>query len=65
MTIDRNADPSRPLYAPAATGRAVAGAAAFDRDFLDFATRANSGPPGGPTEYRYEYVLVIARKRRG
>jgi hypothetical protein len=40
-------------------------AAAFDRDFLDFATRANSGPPGGPAEYRYEYLLVIARKPRG
>jgi ubiquinone/menaquinone biosynthesis C-methylase UbiE len=39
-------------------------AEAFDRDFLEFATRANSGPPGGPAEYRYEYLLVVARKRR-
>ena len=38
-------------------------AAALDRDFLEFATRANSGPPGGPAEYRYEYLLVVARKR--
>jgi ubiquinone/menaquinone biosynthesis C-methylase UbiE len=30
--------------------------AAFDRDFLAFATRADS-------EYRYEYLLVVARKR--
>lgn len=39
------------------------GAAAFDRDFLEFATRSNTGRPEGPAEYRYEYLLVIARKR--
>ncbi len=39
--------------------------AALDRAFLDFATRANRGPRGGPAQYRYEYLLVIARKRRG
>jgi ubiquinone/menaquinone biosynthesis C-methylase UbiE len=38
-------------------------AEALDRDFLDFATRANSGSPEGPAEYRYEYLLVVARKR--
>lgn len=38
-------------------------AAALDRDFLEFATHANSGPPEGPAEYRYEYLLVVARKR--
>jgi len=38
-------------------------AAALDRDFLEFATRANDGPPGGPAEYRYEYLLVVARRR--
>jgi ubiquinone/menaquinone biosynthesis C-methylase UbiE len=38
-------------------------AAALDRDFLAFATRANQGPPGGPAEYPYEYLLVVARKR--
>jgi len=37
--------------------------AALDQDMLDFATRTNSGPPGGPAEYRYDYLLVIARKR--
>ena len=37
-------------------------AAALDRDFLDFATRANGGAPGGPAEYRYEYLLVVARR---
>ena len=37
--------------------------AALDRDFLDFATRTNSGPPEGPAEYRYEYLLFVARKR--
>ncbi|HZA89089.1 MAG TPA: class I SAM-dependent methyltransferase [Solirubrobacterales bacterium] len=40
-------------------------AAALDRDFLEFATRANDGPPEGPAEYNYEYLLVIARKGRG
>jgi ubiquinone/menaquinone biosynthesis C-methylase UbiE len=38
-------------------------AAELDRDLLEFARRANSGPPGGPAEYRYEYALVIARRR--
>lgn len=38
-------------------------ASALDRDFLEFATRANGGPPEGPAEYRYEYLLVIARRR--
>jgi ubiquinone/menaquinone biosynthesis C-methylase UbiE len=38
---------------------------ALDRDFLDFANRANGGPPEGPAEYRYEYLLVLARNRGG
>lgn len=38
-------------------------AAALDRDFLDFATRSNRATPGGPAEYHYEYLLVLARKR--
>ena len=38
-------------------------AAEFDRDFLDFAVRWNSGSPSGPAEYRYEYLLVVARRR--
>jgi 2-polyprenyl-6-hydroxyphenyl methylase/3-demethylubiquinone-9 3-methyltransferase len=37
--------------------------AALDRDFLEFATRFNRGSPGGPVEYRYGYLLVVARKR--
>jgi ubiquinone/menaquinone biosynthesis C-methylase UbiE len=40
-------------------------AAAFDRDFLRFAERSNRGAPGGPAEYHYEYLLVVARKRDG
>ena len=36
---------------------------ALDRDFLQFATRANHGSPGGPAEIAYEYLLVVARKR--
>jgi ubiquinone/menaquinone biosynthesis C-methylase UbiE len=39
-------------------------AAALDRDFLEFVTGANEGPPEGPAELRYEYLLVIARTRR-
>jgi ubiquinone/menaquinone biosynthesis C-methylase UbiE len=36
--------------------------AALDRDFLQYAKRANRGAPGGPAEYPYEYLLVVARK---
>jgi 2-polyprenyl-3-methyl-5-hydroxy-6-metoxy-1,4-benzoquinol methylase len=38
-------------------------AAAFDREFLEFATRGNRGAAGGPAEYPYEYLLVVARRR--
>jgi 2-polyprenyl-6-hydroxyphenyl methylase/3-demethylubiquinone-9 3-methyltransferase len=38
-------------------------AADLDRAFLEFAMRSNRGAPGGPAEYPYEYLLVIARKR--
>jgi ubiquinone/menaquinone biosynthesis C-methylase UbiE len=37
-------------------------AEALDRAFLEFATRANRGAPGGPAEYSYEYLLVVARR---
>lgn len=40
-------------------------AAAFDRDFLECATRSNQGAPGGPAEYPYGYLEVIARTRVG
>ena len=39
--------------------------AELDRRFLDFATRANEGPPGGPAELRFEYLLVVARAHGG
>lgn len=35
----------------------------LDREFLEFATNANVGAPEGPTELRFEYLLVLARKR--
>lgn len=35
---------------------------ALDADFLDFAVRANTGSEGGPAEYPYEYLLVIAER---
>jgi hypothetical protein len=38
-------------------------AEALDRDFLEFAIRANTGSAGDAAEYRYEYLLVLARKR--
>jgi SAM-dependent methyltransferase len=38
-------------------------AAALDRDFLEYARRANSGSPGAAAEYPYEYLVIIARKR--
>jgi SAM-dependent methyltransferase len=37
--------------------------AALDRDFRDFAERANSAADGDPAEYEYEYLLVVARTR--
>jgi 2-polyprenyl-6-hydroxyphenyl methylase/3-demethylubiquinone-9 3-methyltransferase len=39
-------------------------AAALDRDFRQFVTRSNRGVRGGPAQYAYEYLLVVARKRR-
>jgi ubiquinone/menaquinone biosynthesis C-methylase UbiE len=36
--------------------------AALDRDFLEFATRSNSGAPAAPAEYRYEYLLAVGWK---
>lgn len=55
-------------FGPAVTTRAAlaeepARLAAFDRAFLEFAARANTGAPGGPAEYVYEYLLVVARTR--
>jgi hypothetical protein len=35
----------------------------LDEDFLAFATRANGGSGGGPADYVYEYLLVMARVR--
>ena len=37
--------------------------AALDEDFLEFATRANTGTPEGPAEYEYAFLLVVARTR--
>jgi len=35
----------------------------FDRSFLEFAVESNRGGDGGPAEYPYEYLLVVARRR--
>lgn len=37
--------------------------AALERDFLDFVKGANAGSADGPTELRFEYLLVLARKQ--
>jgi len=37
--------------------------ASLDREFLAFAKQFNRGPDEGPVEYRYGYLLVVARKR--
>ena len=34
----------------------------LDREFLAFAARLNQGGDQGPSEYPYEYLLVVARK---
>jgi 2-polyprenyl-6-hydroxyphenyl methylase/3-demethylubiquinone-9 3-methyltransferase len=39
--------------------------AALERDFLDFIARSRRGMPAGSIEIPYEYLLVVARKRRG
>ncbi|MGH3057038.1 MAG: class I SAM-dependent methyltransferase [Gaiellaceae bacterium] len=38
-------------------------AAALEREFMEFVTDENRGGSEGPAEYRYEYLLVVARKR--
>ena len=35
----------------------------LDRDLERFVADANVGASGGPAEYPYEYLLVVARKR--
>ncbi|RPI10718.1 MAG: hypothetical protein EHM63_02740 [Actinobacteria bacterium] len=37
--------------------------ATLDREFLEFAERADRGTPGDWAEYPYEYVVVVARTR--
>ena len=54
----------RETFGPAVAAYADPGrAAALDRDFLGFARRRNQGAEAGPSEYHYEYLLVVARKR--
>ena len=36
-------------------------AAQLDRDLVQLFTEEDDGPPGGPSRYRYEYLLVLAR----
>ena len=39
-------------------------AAALDREFLDFAMRANRAAAGEPVRIPYQYLLTVARKRQ-
>jgi hypothetical protein len=48
----------RETFGPAVA--AYAADPAVDADFLAFATRMNRGEPEGPSEYHYEYLLVVA-----
>ncbi len=51
-------------FAPVITTRAGLDperAAQLDRDLLTLFTEEDTGPPGGPSRYRYEYLLVLAR----
>ena len=40
-----------------------AGRAELDRSFLEFATRRNTGTPGGPAAVPVEYLLIVGSKR--
>lgn len=55
----------REAFGPIVGLRALLGdeAAAFDRELEELAERSNTGAPGGPAEYEYEYLLVVARPR--
>ena len=53
----------RDTFGPAVAAYDSDRAEDVDRDFLAFATRQNRGEPEGPSEYHYEYLLVVARKR--
>lgn len=75
LVVDRFANPYeyrafyRAAFGPVvATYAALAGdpdrQAALDRDFLDYAMTANRAAAGEPARYEYEYLLVVARKRR-
>jgi ubiquinone/menaquinone biosynthesis C-methylase UbiE len=54
----------REHFAPVIATRAdldPARAEQLDRDLLRFFTEEDAGVPGGPSHYRYEYLLVLAR----
>lgn len=59
--IKRTFGPVVAIYA--SLSERAAETAGLDKAFLEFAERSNVGPIGGPAEYRYEYVLVVGRRR--
>ena len=52
----------RETFGPAVAAYGAGRADEVDRNFLTFATRQNRGEPEGPSEYHYEYLLVVATK---
>jgi ubiquinone/menaquinone biosynthesis C-methylase UbiE len=52
----------RETFGPAVAAYDSGRADEVDRDFLAFASKQNRGEPEGPSEYHYEYLLVVARR---
>ena len=52
----------RETFGPAVAAYGSDRADELDRDFLAFATGMNRGAAEGPSEYHYEYLLVVATK---
>ncbi len=52
----------RETFGPAVAAYGFGRAEEVDRDFLAFASKQNRGEPEGPSEYHYEYLLVVARR---
>ncbi|HYK07817.1 MAG TPA: methyltransferase domain-containing protein [Gaiellaceae bacterium] len=52
----------RETFGPAVAAYGSGRAEDVDRDFLAFASKQNRGEPEGPSEYHYEYLLVVARR---
>jgi hypothetical protein len=74
LVVDHFADPAalcefyQRTFGPTIAAYSAIGAdpdrvAALDREFAEFAVRADRGRPGGPARYEYPYVRVVATVR--